>query len=109
MCSVHFEGGKKKDQMICPPYLHGHNLLEQHLCQENALIDWKILAWNVSKVIWWLIMVIQCILVIWQLLETETVSTNTDLLGEDVGTQTPRSVFDDVQTQTIRNVSHVGV
>ena len=31
-------------------------------------------------------------------LYTETISTNTDLLGEDVGTQTPRSVVDDAQT-----------
>ena len=40
---------------------------------------------------------------------TETVSTNTDLLGEDVSTQTTCTVVDDAQTQTIRQICHVGI
>ena len=35
------------------------------------------------------------------LLYTETVSANTDLLGEDIGMQTTHTV-DDAQTQTVR-------
>ena len=41
-------------------------------------------------------------------LYTETVSTNTDLLGEDIGTQTTCTV-DDAQTQTVRQVCDVGI
>ena len=41
-------------------------------------------------------------------LYTETVSTNTDLLGKDIGTQITRTV-DDAQTQTVRQVCNVGI
>ena len=42
-------------------------------------------------------------------LYTETDSTNTNLQGEDVGTQTPRSIFNDAQTQTNSHVCYEGV
>ena len=41
-------------------------------------------------------------------LYTETVSTNTDLLGEDIGMQMTHTV-DDAQIETVRQVFDVGI
>ena len=113
VCSVHFEGGKKKGPNDVPTIFawtpstrappkprECTNQLED-ACMESEQGD--LVADNGDTVH-------TCdVATTTDPLYTETVSTNTDLLGEDVGTQTPRSVFDDAQTQTISHVCHVGV
>ena len=113
VCSVHFEGGKKKGPNDVPTIFawtpstrappkprECTNQLED-ACMESEQGD--LVADNGDTVH-------TCdVETTTDPLYTDTVLTNTDLLGEDVGTQTPRSVFDDAQIQTISHVCHVAV
>ena len=112
VCSVHFAGGKKDGPndvptifawtpatqappkpRECANELADVSISTTHLDDNSEIVDQH--TYDVATIT--------------DPLYTESVSTNTDLLGEDVGTQTACTVVDDAQTQTVRQICHVGI